>query len=64
MDLRMAFCPACFVAVTPEQADHQMNAARVLAEFAKTAPGRLPQRVQDAIAVVLGTDGVKGPEHG
>jgi hypothetical protein len=27
-----------------------LEAARVLAEFAKTAPGRLPQRVQDAIA--------------
>jgi hypothetical protein len=49
---RMAFCPACFVEVTNEQAGQQINAARVLAEFAKTAPGRLPQRVQDAIAVV------------
>jgi hypothetical protein len=29
-----------------------LDAARVLAEFAKTAPGRLPQRVQDAIAAV------------
>lgn len=27
-----------------------LEAALVLAEFAKTAPGRLPQRVQDAIA--------------
>lgn len=30
----------------------QINAARVLAELAKTAPGRLPQRMQDAIATV------------
>lgn len=51
-DYRMAFCPACFVEVTPEQAGAQINAAWVLAEFAKTAPGRLPQRVQDAIKVV------------
>lgn len=53
-EVSMAFCPACFVEVTPEQADAQTNAARVLSEFAKTAPGRLPQRVQDAIAVVEG----------
>lgn len=49
----MAFCPACFVEVTPEQAGQQIKAARVLAEFAKTAPGRLPSRVQEAIAAVL-----------
>lgn len=35
------------------------DAARVLAEFAKTAPGRLPQRVQDAIAVAAGVEGRK-----
>jgi hypothetical protein len=29
-----------------------LQAARVLADFAKTAPGRLPERVTDAIAVV------------
>jgi hypothetical protein len=34
------------------------GAAQVLADFAQTAPGRLPQRVQDAIAVV--TAGVGG----
>lgn len=61
-DPRIAFCPACFVEVTPEQADEQTNAARVLAEFAKTAPGRLPQRVQDAIAVVVsGAAGTQPP---
>lgn len=37
------------------------DAARVLAEFAKTAPGRLPQRVQDAIAVA--TSGVGGTDE-
>lgn len=36
------------------------EAASVLAEFAKTAPGRLPQRVQDAIAFVL-ADGISTP---
>lgn len=49
---RMAFCPACFVEVTPEQEGQQVNAARVLAEFAKTAPGRLPSRVQEAVEFV------------
>ena len=62
-DPRMAFCPACFVEVTPEQADAQINAARVLSEFAKTAPGRLPSHVQEALAVIDGVnpnDGRKG----
>jgi hypothetical protein len=36
------------------------DAARVLAEFAKTAPGRLPSRVQEALAVVDAL-GVKVP---
>ncbi len=57
---RIAFCPACFVEVTPEQADAQTAAARVLAEFAKTAPGRLPSRVQEAIAVVDGVPSSDG----
>lgn len=35
------------------------DAARVLAGFAKTAPGRLPSRVQEAIAAV-DADGVQG----
>ena len=33
-----------------------VEAARVLADFAETAPGRLPGRVQDAIATVRATD--------
>ena len=32
------------------------EAARVLADFAETAPGRLPGRVQDAIATVRAAD--------
>lgn len=42
------------------------HAARVLAEFAKTAPGRLPQRVQDAIDVALaaGVEGMGGGQQG
>ena len=59
-DPRMAFCPACFVEVTPEQAGAQINAARVLSEFAKTAPGRLPSRVQEALAVIDGVPDTEG----
>ena len=33
-----------------------VEAARVLADFAETAPGRLPGRVQDAIATVRAAD--------
>lgn len=59
-----AFDPATpngklMVAVCAEITDAagMAHAAGVLAEFAKTAPGRLPQRVQDAIDVAL-ADGV------
>jgi hypothetical protein len=50
---------------TADEAKQLAEAARVLAEFAKTAPGRLPQRVQDAIAIAAGsmehnTDGSDG----
>lgn len=51
---RTIFCPACFVEVTQEQADAQTRAARTLSAFAKTAPGRLPSLVQEAMAVVDG----------
>jgi hypothetical protein len=40
-------------ALQQQEAGSLSDAARVLAEFAKTAPGRLPQRVQDAIGVAL-----------
>ena len=43
-----------------KQAASTDEAARVLAEFAKTAPGRLPQRVQDALAVIDGVPGTPG----
>ena len=38
-----------------QQAEPCLATARVLAEFVRTAPGRLPQRVQDALAVVEAT---------
>ena len=43
-----------------------VEAARVLADFAETAPGRLPGRVQDAIATVRAADNrdVAGAEPG
>jgi hypothetical protein len=40
------------------------DAARVLAEFAKTAPGRLPSRVQEAIAVVAASPASKSAGGG
>ena len=50
-------CPYC--GKSAQVADHVKNgveAARVLADFAETAPGRLPGRVQDAIATVRAAD--------
>lgn len=44
----------------PAEGQSVADAARVLAEFAKTAPGRLPQRVQDAIALAEGQPGTAG----
>ena len=40
------------IAAELTEAADALEAGRVLAEFAKTAPGRLPQRVQDAVALV------------
>jgi hypothetical protein len=50
---RRVTCRACASAAPqPVAVEPLTDAARVLAEFAKTAPGRLPSRVQDALAVV------------
>ena len=40
----------------PAMPNGVVEAARVLADFAETAPGRLPGRVQDAIATVRAAD--------
>jgi hypothetical protein len=55
-----------FVAAAEKNADDWLalnREARVLVEFAKTAPGRLPSRVQEAVAYVSGVDSVDGGQR-
>jgi hypothetical protein len=53
-----------FVAAAEKNADDWLalnREARVLVEFAKTAPGRLPSRVQEAVAYVSGVAPTEAP---